>query len=148
MKELPVDYNKSQFRSVRKITWSDVIDKISNEFSVGSHLVLNGPFSLPTFVLHNSYYPKSILSAFNEVKRTTNVNVMHMYISFVEHSDTFGRHADSEDVMIVQSVGSVSYGLDDGRTLRLDPGDSLFIPKGVYHSPITHGPRVTLSFSW
>jgi len=149
MKQEFVVHNKDHFKSVTKITWDDVIDKISNEFYNGSHkIVSSGQTGLPTFVLHNDYYPGTIASAFDEVKQETNVNVMHMYVSFVENSETFGRHADFENVMIVQALGSVSYGLDNGPTLRLNPGDSLFIPKGAYHAPITHGPRVTLSFSW
>ena len=52
------------------------------------------------------------------------------------------------DVLIVQAIGSVCYSFDDGKIFRLNPGDSIFIPKGVYHNPIVLEPRVTLSFSW
>ena len=144
-----VVYNKFQFKLATKIIWDDVIEKISNEFCNRSHkVVLSDKTGLPTFVLHNNYYPKSIAEAFNEVNQITNASVLHMYISFAEKSETFGRHSDIEDVLIVQALGSVSYGFDSDQVVKLDPGDSLHIPRGVYHEPITHGPRVTLSFSW
>ena len=52
------------------------------------------------------------------------------------------------NVLIVQSIGVISYKFDSGAVCTLNPGDSIFIPKGVYHDPIIEGPRATLSFSW
>jgi len=72
---------------------------------------------------------------------------MHTYVSFGKDSMTFGNHDDPVDVLLVQAKGSTSY-ICDGSTYTLNPGDSLFIPKGSYHEPIVSGPRVTLSFSW
>ena len=145
----PVLYNRFSFTLVNKIIWDDVIEKISNEFCEKSHKVkINGKNGLPTFILHNNYYPKSIAKAFTEVNQITNTSDMHMYISFAKNSETFGRHSDDRDVLIVQALGSVSYGFDSGQVVKLYPGDNLLIPKGIYHEPITHGPRVTLSFSW
>ena len=39
-----------------------------------------------------------------------------------------------------------NYGFDDGKIFVLDPGDSIFIPEGVYHTPTVHSPRATVSF--
>ena len=72
---------------------------------------------------------------------------MHLYMSLCGDSSTFGRHNDTDDVLIVQSIGVMHYTFDDGNTITLEPGDGLFIEKEVYHTPIVPGPRVTLSFS-
>ena len=72
---------------------------------------------------------------------------MHVYISFGETTNSFGSHCDEDDVLLVQSVGEVSYVFENEQSVRLRPGDSLFIPAGVYHKPIVHKPRITLSFS-
>ena len=53
---------------------------------------------------------------------------------------------NEENVLIVQSIGSVQYRIN-GEIYTLNPGDSLYIPSGVYHEPIVSEPRVTFSFS-
>lgn len=144
-----IKYTPSNYIFPKKITWDDVIEKISNEYDDKSYLIISKrDVNFPTFVLHNKYFPKTILESFNEVQNDCNIKILHMYISFSKESDTFGRHCDDVDVLIVQAIGSVSYEFDDGTYHTLHPGDSLFIPKGVYHNPIVNTPRVTLSFSW
>jgi len=96
-----------------------------------------------SFVCHNDYLPGSLKPAYQEV----GMEEMHIYISFSDNAETFGRHNDEDDVLIVQSIGKMAYRFDNGKTCVLSPGDSLFIPAGVYHHPIVHEPRVTLSFS-
>ena len=144
-----IKYTSSHYTFPKKITWDDVMEKISNEYESKSYLIISKRnVSFPSFVLHNNFFPKSILKSFNEVKNDCNIKILHTYISFCKESDTFGRHCDEVDVLIVQAIGSVSYEFDSGECYTLYPGDSLFIPKGVYHNPIVNTPRVTLSFSW
>lgn len=139
---------RNNFQLAKKIAWSDVVSKISNEFRNASHkIIFSTRTNLPTFVLHSDYRPGTLQNAFDEVKQRVNVKDMHVYISFAENSETFGRHADLDNVLIVQALGAVSYKFDDGSVKVLLPGDSLYIPKGVHHAPVTHNARVTLSFS-
>ena len=69
-----------------------------------------------------------------------------MYVSFCKDACNHGRHCDDKDVLIVQAIGRMEYGFDDGKIFVLDPGDSIFIPEGVYHNPTVHSPRATVSF--
>jgi hypothetical protein len=141
-------FTKGHFRSVKKVSWDDVIKKISQEYLLNTHSVLNAdPKLAPTFVLHNSFYPGTIRTAFREVKAKTKIQELHVYASLGEGSSKFGRHKDTMDVLIVQAIGCIGYSFDDGKLYKLKPGDSLFIPKGVYHKPVVLEPRVTLSFS-
>ena len=80
---------------------------------------------------------------------------MHVYYSIGNRAVTFGRHQDCEDVMIVQSYGTIEYLMDDGtpyekgdvESVKLEPGDSLWIKEGTWHDPIVTEPRITLSLS-
>ena len=96
----------------------------------------------PTFISRSFYTPGSLKKDQDKV----NYSEMHIYISFVSDSDNFGRHNDNDDVLLVQSIGKMKYEVE-GISYILNPGDRLFIPEQVYHTPIVLGPRVTLSFA-
>jgi len=140
-------FTENKYPIAKDISWDDVIEKISYKSSKLSVLYQNSPANLPTFFIRDDYYPGSIGEVFDSVSRDCGVEVMHTYISFANNSMTFGNHYDPVDVLLVQAKGSTSYRCEDV-TYTLNPGDSLFIPKGLYHDPIVSGPRVTLSFSW
>ena len=146
---MEVKFTKNHFHKTKNIIWEDVIFQMSEEFKNKTHrLVVNDLNVSPTIVLHGYHFPNTIGEAFREVNSEIGTNHMHIYTSFGENSSTFGRHKDSMDVIIVQSIGSICYSFDDGKIYKLDPGDSIYIPKNVYHNPIVLEPRVTLSFSW
>tara|TARA_Y100000015_G_C2394364_1_gene91902 strand:- start:57 stop:479 length:423 start_codon:yes stop_codon:yes gene_type:complete len=134
---------RDHFQSPKKITWEDMIEKLSYEFDNEDPKCLIDPYSLPTFVCHTDYHPGRFLDAFNEVK---NFKEMHVYCSLGNHAPTFGRHKDENDVLIVQAVGRMIYKIEDKQYI-LFPGDSLFISAGTYHEPHVTCPRITLSFS-
>lgn len=136
-----VIFTKGHFKKVKEVYWKDVKLKMTDEIKQNSGYHIDD--DTQSFVCHNKYVPGTIEPAYKEV----NMDVMHMYISFSGEAKTFGRHNDTEDVLIVQSIGKMSYMFDNGKICTLHPGDSLFIPEGVFHTPIVSEPRVTLSFS-
>ena len=144
------ELTKNHFNIVKNVEWRDVISKLNIEFKENTSKFLfdkDNPLKYPpTFVLHSKFYPNSIFSAYKEVNSKVSVKDMHIYLSLGEHSKTFGRHKDTMDVLIVQSIGNVSYLFDDEVVIDLFPGDSLYIKSGFYHCPIIKEPRVTLSF--
>ena len=99
--------------------------------------------------------PKTLQQAYDEVLsdcplRINSHNKMDVYISFTGGAESFGKHKDTDDVLIVQAIGRMKYTLYTHQIPQefiLSPGDSLFIPEGTYHDPTTLEPRVTLSFS-
>lgn len=144
-----IKFTKNHFEVVKSIDWSDVITKIGFEFENETvNFVASNAKTPPTFALHSNYYPGSILNAYNEVQAELDVTEMHIYTSLGSSSSTYGRHKDTMDVLIVAAIGSIIYKFDNNRSYTLDPGDSVFIPKGEYHEPLVVEPRVTLSFSW
>ena len=146
------EYLKGRFNYCQNILWEDVIYKIDNEFKSSSYKLLVERTQAPTFVLHNSYLPGSLKPIFERVNNEMNTKVLHVYTSFGSNSPTFGRHSDDVDVLIIQSIGSVKYKIDNdykqSDIITLYPGDGIIIKRGVYHTPIIKEPRVTLSFSW
>jgi hypothetical protein len=95
-----------------------------------------------------SSLPGTIMGAYNEIcGKTSPWRVIHLYYSFEDNAMCLPRHKDATDVFIVQAIGKMSYKFDNGRVCTLNPGDSMLIPVGVYHTPITSKPRITLSCS-
>jgi mannose-6-phosphate isomerase-like protein (cupin superfamily) len=163
---MSVIFSENKYPIAKTISWDDIVEKISkeysdmiiiwNEFEVQANtnnisnkklVAFNESSCPPTFFLRHDYYPGTIGKTFKDVSEDCGVQVMHTYISFGSDSMTFGNHKDPVDVLLVQAKGTTSYICDD-ITHVLNPGDSLFIPKGSYHNPIVSGPRITLSFSW
>ena len=141
-------HSKDKFKKCKDVTWDDVIEKLSYEFSIGSHKFLVESNSIPpSFVMHTNKFPGTLFDAFEELRVKENVIDMHVYMSLGSNSSAFGRHNDPDNVLIVQAIGEIQYAFDDGNVITLNPGDSLLIKKGVYHTPIVSGPRVTLSCS-
>ena len=149
-------------KDVPKVTWDDIIHKIEkdcvkkvserDEGYVSPYVrwVAKDMRIAPTYVLFarpDSVHPPTLQKAYNEISAKTGANRMVVYISFSANSQHYGRHKDTLNVLITQAIGKMSYKFDDGTVHTIGPGDSIFIPKGVYHEPIIHGPRVTLSLT-
>ena len=131
-----------------KITWEDAIDKLNYELQLGDDVAVR---MLDTYYLSSPYRPNTFQKAYDEVLSNCPLIVddytaMDVYISFTGGAESFGKHKDTDDVLIVQAIGRMKYTLD--KDYILNPGDSLFIPEGTYHAPTILEPRVTLSFSW
>lgn len=140
-------YMPKKYSICKNVSWDDIIKKINNECIRQSHRLLVNDRRESMIVLHNDFYPGSIKLAFDEVSKDCGVNVLHIYTSFSQNPPAFPRHRDKDNVTIVQSFGSIKYGFDDGSIVEMNPGDAIYIPMGVYHTPIVSEPRITLSFS-
>ena len=141
-------FHKNKFEKCKDVTWDDVIEKLAYEFSIGTHRFLaESSKTPPTFAMHSDKFPGTLLTAYEELKSRANINHMQVYMSLGANSSTFGRHKDTDNVLIVQAIGKIKYIFDDKKVITLKPGDCLSIRKGVYHTPMVSGPRVTLSAS-
>jgi len=75
----------------------------------------------------------------------------HIYTSMSSSSKTFGRHKDTTDVYFIQAVGRTKWVIEeDDRefTYTIMPGDMIFLPIGLYHTPIPLGRRVGISIGF
>ena len=136
------------------VTWEDVIRKIESEFTETTHaLQVSGSrdhFPRVGIIGQNSKFFGTMLDAVNTVRPDLEKKYGYCdcdtYISFCKDSCAHGRHCDDKDVLLVQAIGCMEYQFDNMSPYVLNPGDSLFIPEGVFHTPKVHSPRCTLSF--
>lgn len=145
-----VIFKENNFQKVKDITWEDIVKKMENEFLLGTasvHSVNSAAEGSPTIVLHNPNQTQNIFDAVKEIERLWTTTGCHIYVSFAKNAVTFGRHKDNTNVLIVGAIGETSYEFDDGRIYTVKPGDSLYIPAGVYHNPIVRSRRAILSIS-
>lgn len=153
----PYILNKN-YLTAKEVIWEDVIQKISDSHDQGVELnSTTGPLTVifdkrgphwpPSFLCENFKHPPTLQKVYDEVEKDFEIQDMHVYSSFAKDSGNFEKHEDEIDVLIVQSIGTMSYiieGIND--IVVLNPGEGVFIPKFTNHQPIVHGPRVTISF--
>ena len=137
---------RNKYNIVKNISWKDVKMKIyldaNNDETRNAIGTVGGGDSSGISL------PGTFMGAYHEIcGKTSPWNVIHLYYSFKDNAKCFLRHKDRVNVLIVQAIGKMSYKFDNGRVCTLNPGDSLYIPLGIYHEPITSKPRVTLSCS-
>ena len=132
----------------RQVGWQEVFAVVNQQLEAGSAHSLTASSRLPTFVCRGGHYTGAIARAFEELSGSHGVTTLHLYVSFGPAAETFRRHQDDSDVLIVQAIGRVSYRFDDGSAFSLAPGDGLLIPACEHHEPLVEEARVTLSFSW
>jgi ribosomal protein L16 Arg81 hydroxylase len=75
----------------------------------------------------------------------------HIYTSMSSSSKTFGRHKDTTDVYFIQAVGRTKWIIEEEDkkfTYILMPGDMIFLPIGLYHTPMPLGRRVGISIGF
>ena len=142
-----VIFKENDYPIASKITWDDIIKKMENEFDLQTAVAYINKTTAPTVILHNENQPRTIFDAVKEIEKKWITDSCHVYTSFGKSALTFGRHNDEVNVLLVGAIGEVSYKFDDGSVYRVTPGDSLYIPAGVYHDPIVHSARATLSIS-
>lgn len=72
----------------------------------------------------------------------------HIYVSMSESSDTFGRHCDDMDVYYIQGDGTLLFIIEEcGHKYEYEmvSGDMVYIPTGIYHTPIPKSKRFGIS---
>jgi mannose-6-phosphate isomerase-like protein (cupin superfamily) len=73
----------------------------------------------------------------------------HIYISLSKESKTFGKHKDESDVWYWQCIGSTQWEIFQfNKTISyiLEPGDIIYVPKGIFHDVTPLSSRVGISF--
>jgi ribosomal protein L16 Arg81 hydroxylase len=143
------EFIKQGFLECTELVWEDIDIQIENEVRRRKCRIIGETYDDLTYILLDQQrFNPNILKIHQKMIDQYNLKVLHIYTSKNYNGKTFGRHCDNGDVLIVQSIGKIDYKFDDDRVISLQPGDGLYIPKGVYHDPISSEPRVTLSFSW
>jgi len=102
-------------------------------------------FSYPGFfVSHDAHEIEKVNIIINDL----GCNIAHLYFNITTKAKTFGKHKDSMDVYFWQCQGVTKWIIEDNNEVTLNPGDLIFIPKGVYHTVIPLSPRLGVSMSY
>lgn len=144
-----VVHKKNIFPIAKKVKWEDVIEKLQHDYPIehGARIISDKEKTPQTYVSHTKFRPGTIEDVYKKISEDYYVSSLHVFMSLLKDSHTYGMHNDPLDVMLVQSIGTMLYKFDDGEVL-LESGDALFISRRVNHCPVILGPRVTLSFDF
>jgi mannose-6-phosphate isomerase-like protein (cupin superfamily) len=109
--------------------------------------------SLPDYgiVLHNTFNIEEVDFILKEIENNNpnNSYSAHVYISLSKESKTFGKHKDESDVWYWQCIGSTQWKIfefNETISYILEPGDIIYVPRGIFHDVIPLSPRVGISF--
>lgn len=100
-------------------------------------------FNYPGFyVSHEGHTIPKVESVLKDL----NCNIAHLYFNITTRAKTFGRHNDVMDVYFWQCQGVTKWIFDNDEII-LNPGDLIYIPKGVFHNVVPLSPRLGVSMS-
>jgi len=130
-----------------QLSWEEVVDCVN--YNVVNDIYMRKLNNL-TIILHDaSINPKiaKILEVFGKFEPTVPCTA-HMYISLSKLSETFGWHKDKGDVVFWQAIGSTKFSVREPDKLyeyNMQPGDMIYVPRGMMHNTEPMGPRVGIS---
>jgi len=119
-----------------------LIDKNSNKFRIGLNAFHDRP-SAPQFA-------RDIEQEMQDVFSLHGNNISNIaFGGFGRHSDSYPRHKDSMDVLLVQVLSTVQIsveGHNNEEPFDFNPGDYVWLPRGTYHQVYPQDSRVSFSF--
>ena len=101
-------------------------------------------FSYPGFfVSHEGHEIEKVQNVLKDLK----CSIAHLYFNISTKAETFGKHKDTMDVYFWQCQGVTKWIIEDKDEVILNPGDMIYIPKGINHNVIPLSPRLGVSMS-
>lgn len=140
------------FRNVIKenLTWEEVIKDIDQSLEKKYEIKVRFKFGIIT---HNAekHIAKvdNVLNAIHKLDPLLN-KTAHIYTSLSSQTRDGEFHWDRSEVWYWQTIGDVDVEIansakEDRTTYRLQPGDVVYLPEGMYHRMISLTPRVGVS---
>ena len=121
------------------LSWTEAFLNYDNSVKNNKHIKFNYP---GFFVSHEGQEIEKVKDVLNHLECTS----AHLYFNVTTKVESFGRHKDTVDVWFWQCQGVTKWILDNDEVI-LNPGDLIYIPKGVYHTVVPLSPRLGVSMS-
>ena len=122
------------------ISWSEAF----LNFDKSVHLNKDIKFNYPGFfVSHEGHEIENVKPVLKDLK----CNYAHLYFNLTTKAPTFGKHKDTMNVYFWQCQGVTKWIIENDLEVILNPGDLIYIPKGVYHQVVPLSPRLGVSMS-
>ena len=139
--------NVSQNHEMPSISWGDVIGCLDDGIKKNSFIKFLSGYR---FVIHDHSYINSIQTLVNSISKLDPAVrcSAHVYMHLMGSNDGFGSHRDKSDVIFWQVIGKTFWSIDDDKKYEyiLNPGDCIYVPRGMFHDVKSLSPRVGISF--
>jgi ribosomal protein L16 Arg81 hydroxylase len=119
------------------IGWDELINNF-NESAVAGEDIKH--VCLGLFTSHSAHKIKKVSQLMDELDCTT----AHLYFNISLNGGSYGNHRDYADVYFWQCQGKTKW-LFNNSEYVLEPGDMIYVKKGVYHHVIPLTPRAGIS---
>jgi ribosomal protein L16 Arg81 hydroxylase len=129
-------------------TWEDIILDLDKNVQNKNFIKETGKLG---FVTHHGENIASVNKIKKEIHQKFKPECLysdvHIYFSMLSSSGTLGNHKDSEDVFFVLAKGFMKWVIENEEFV-MNPGDMIYIPKGIFHNPIPLSPRIGISIGF
>lgn len=125
------------------IDWQVYIDSLNYSANSGNTIKFS---QVAFYVTDDAIKIKELKPLFEKIKPT----FAHLYLSLTNLDETFEAHIDTMDVWFWQAIGKThwkTYETEQGSEFLLEPGDLIYIPRGVKHKVKSLTPRVGISMA-
>ena len=121
------------------LSWDDIFQNFNESVERNELIKFK---QVAAYVIHNA----NRIEALKNILHKLNCTVAHIYLNLCAEKINFGRHNDDMDVWFWQCQGLSRWVLDD-KEFTLEPGDLIYVKKGIYHNVSALTPRAGVSMS-
>lgn len=125
-------------------SWTLLLLNLNNSINTKKLIKYNTKTLNGFFVSHNA----DEITDVKKVLKNLNLTIAHLYINIIPSSEGFGRHKDNVDVWFWQCQGISKWMFDENKEYILEPGDLIYVSKGIYHNVVSLTPRAGISMSF
>lgn len=139
--------------------WDYVLDELDRELVIQANQKdqnIVKHFHNYSIVIHQAQnihpvvgdFLKQISNSYTGFKRNQGFTALG-YISLSSLSQTYGRHNDVMDVWCWNILGKTKWTVEGRQRVFekvLEPGELIYVPRGMWHDTTPMGPRVNISF--
>jgi mannose-6-phosphate isomerase-like protein (cupin superfamily) len=132
-------YYKKNFDK-KVLDWQTLLNNFNQSLIEGKQIKHN---PIGFFVSHEAHK----IPQLKKVLKKLDCKIAHLYFNITNTSKTFGKHKDNVDVWFWNCQGQTKWVMEDKESFILNPGDLIFVSKGIYHEVIPLTPRAGISMS-